>query len=50
MMKKYGKYYADWKDASGRRRRKAFKTAHEAKAFAKTQREATASKKTRRRA
>ncbi len=27
MMKKYGKYYADWTDEHGKRRRKAFPTA-----------------------
>jgi len=26
MLRKYGKFYADWKDDKGRRRRKAFPT------------------------
>ena len=50
MMKKYGKFYADWADAKGKRRRKAFNTKREAKAFTADQRKAIASKKTRRRA
>ena len=30
MQKRYGKYLADWRDATGRRRRKAFDTLKEA--------------------
>ncbi|MBZ5698999.1 MAG: hypothetical protein LAN18_10695 [Acidobacteriia bacterium] len=33
MEKKYGKFYADWRDEHGKRHRRAFKTAAEARAY-----------------
>lgn len=35
MQRRYGKYFADWRDANGVRHRKAFPTAQEARQFAK---------------
>jgi hypothetical protein len=40
VQKKNGKYFADWRDSSGQRHRKAFPTAKEARAFQKAMREA----------
>ncbi len=39
MQKRYGKFLADWRDASGTRRRKAFDTAKEAADHAATMRD-----------
>jgi hypothetical protein len=45
MRKKYGKYYADWRDQHGKRHMKAFPTAKAAKRYAEKQRKDTAAKK-----
>jgi len=45
MLKKYGKFYADWDDARGRRRRKAFTTKKAALRFQTKQRNESAAKK-----
>lgn len=49
MQKKYGKFYADWTDEKGHRRRKAFKTKKAATAFTAKQRAVAAEKKAHRR-
>lgn len=50
MLKKYGKYYADWKSAEGSRKRKAFPTRKAALQFQQQMREGVALKKARARA
>jgi hypothetical protein len=45
MQKKYGKFYADFKDEKGHRRRKAFKTKEAATAFQTKMRNAIKAKK-----
>jgi hypothetical protein len=47
MIKKHGKYYADWEDQHGNRHRKAFEKAREAKAYTKEMRRQVAAKKAR---
>lgn len=47
MLKKHGKYYADWRDSKGRRRRKAFPTRKAAKAHTQAMQKAAAEKKAR---
>lgn len=42
MLSKYGKFYADWEDAEGRRHRKAFATAKEARNHSAVMHEAAA--------
>jgi hypothetical protein len=50
MLKKYGKFYADWKDTAGKRRRKTFDTKKQALQFQRQMREASAIKKAQARA
>ncbi|MBI1750165.1 MAG: hypothetical protein HY234_15650 [Acidobacteria bacterium] len=45
MLKKHGKYFADWRDERGRRHRKSFATAHEAKKYQTKQQSTAAAKK-----
>jgi hypothetical protein len=47
MLKKYGRYYADWDDAQGQRHRKSFPTRKAALKFQTKQRHLTATKKAR---
>jgi hypothetical protein len=47
VIKKHGKYYADWEDQKGKRHRKAFERARDAKAHTKEMRRQVASKKVR---
>lgn len=42
MQKKYGKWYADWRDSKGRRHRRAFDTQQEAAAHVEAMRDAQA--------
>lgn len=41
MFEKAGKFYADWRDKSGQRKRKSFNTAKAARVFEQEQKEAT---------
>ncbi|MGB2591494.1 MAG: hypothetical protein WAJ96_12655 [Candidatus Acidiferrum sp.] len=45
MMKKYGKFYSDYRDAEGHRHRKAFDTKKQAAQFSEQQRSGTAAAK-----
>lgn len=45
MMKKHGKYFADWRDERGRRHRKAFPTAKRAHTYQHAQQLAASRKK-----
>ena len=45
MVKKYGKFYADWKDPAGHRHRRAFPTKKKALRFQSKMRAETAAKK-----
>lgn len=47
MLHKYGKFYADWKDHHGQRRRKAFATKRQATTHQNAMRQQTARKKAR---
>ncbi|HKW57173.1 MAG TPA: hypothetical protein VJN42_07420 [Candidatus Acidoferrum sp.] len=48
MIKKHGSYFADWRDAQGKRHRKAFRTRKAAAQFTESQRrERDAAKKAR---
>lgn len=47
MLRKYGKFYADWDDERGRRHRKAFPTKAAALRYQSKQRQAVQSKKAR---
>jgi len=47
MQKKYGKFYADWRDAQGQRHRKAFPTKKQAQHFSSRMRLTEARKKAR---
>jgi len=47
MLKKHGKYFADWRDSGGVRRRKAFPTAKDARTFQKQMRQAAHARKNR---
>jgi hypothetical protein len=48
MFHKKNRYYADWRTSTGSRKRRAFTTAKEARAFERTQKEPTKAKATRR--
>ena len=45
MMRKFGRYYADWETPEGKRKRKSFPTKKAALAFQTKQRNLTATKK-----
>jgi hypothetical protein len=47
MLRKYGKFYADWRDLHGKRHRKSFPSAHAAKAFQSKRNAETQAKKVR---
>jgi hypothetical protein len=50
MLRKNGRWYADWRDENGKRHRKSFATRQAAKAHAKAMRKAVQQKKAQRRA
>jgi hypothetical protein len=50
MIEKLGKFYADWRDATGTRKRKAFRTKHAAKIYQAKMQRAARSKKAKARA
>ncbi len=50
MIQKNGKFYADWRDSTGTRKRKSIRTKHAAKIYQAKMQRAAASKKAKARA